>query len=294
LKVGFIVKGLSMATDKIAIYNTRRTLFNTTAPRYDSLIMPAFGPLAERLVEVAAPQPNDRVLDLGTATGAVVLPSSQVASQVVGMDYAPAMLPLARQNTLKTQTKNVTFYQGDMHNLPHPLNTFSLALSSFSFNGIDPGRVLPEVFRILQPGGRLVFQEWGEVDEASKIVKQTIKAYRVEQAEGLLANFRLLGETPKPWDELGDAEDTAQFLGQVGFAEVKILRQQAAIPLEPSTFYLYRTAWTPYQAELTTMPADRRARVKAEIIDRLNTWAEDDGHFIWRPELLQMIAWKGR
>lgn len=281
-----------MTVDETRLNHTRWTLFNTTAPRYNSLVMPALGPLAEILVEVAAPQADDRVLDLGTATGAVLLPAAQTAGQVVGMDYAPAMLPLARQNGLKTQTHNVAFYQGNMSSLPHPANTFTLALSSFSFNGVDPVRVFPEVFRVLQPGGRLVFQEWGEGDEASKLVKKTVKAYRVEQPEGVLVDFRLLGETPRAWDKLGDAEDIAQFLRQAGFCEVKILRQRAAIPFDPLTFYHYRTAWTPYQAELSVMSADDRARVKTEVTHQLRAWAETDGRFVWKPELLQMTAWK--
>jgi ubiquinone/menaquinone biosynthesis C-methylase UbiE len=256
--------------------------------------MPALGPLAKRLVEVAAPQPDDQVLDLGTATGAVSLPVAQMSGHVVGMDFASAMLPLTRQNATEMQLKNVTLYQGDMHRLPHPNNRFSLALSSFSFNGINPLWVFPEVCRVLQPGGRLVFQEWGEADEAGQIVKQTIKAYRVEKAEGLLAEFRLLGETPKAWDELGDAEDIAQYLRQAGFSEVKILYTQGAIPLEPHTFYHFRTAWTPYQVELGAMPAESRTRVEGEIINQLSAWTEDDGRFVWRPELWQMIAWKER
>jgi ubiquinone/menaquinone biosynthesis C-methylase UbiE len=283
-----------MTVDETRLNHTRWTLFNTTAPRYNSLIMPVLGPLAEMLVEVAAPQADDRVLDLGTAAGTVVLPTAQIAGQVVGMDYAPAMLPLARQNGLKTQTHNVAFYQGNMSSLPHPANTFTLVLSSFSFNGIDSVRVFPEVFRVLQPGGRLVFQEWGEGDKASKLVKQTAKAYRLEQPAGVLVDFRLLGETPRAWDKLGNAEDIAQFLRQVGFCEIKILRQRAAIPLEPLTFYHYKTAWTPYQAELGAMSADDGAKVKAEVIGQLNAWVEANGHFIWKPELLQMIAWKGR
>jgi ubiquinone/menaquinone biosynthesis C-methylase UbiE len=281
-----------MVVDETRLNNTRWTLFNTTAPRYDSLIMPALGPLAEKLVDVAVLQPDDRVLDLGTAMGAVALPTAQIAGQVVGMDYAPAMLPLARQNGLKTQAPNVAFYQGDMHRLPHLTNTFTLAMSSFSFNGVDPVRVFPEVFRVLQPGGRLVFQEWGEVDEASKLVKQTVKAYRVEQAEGALADFRLLGETSRAWDKLGNAEDIAQFLRQAGFYEVKILRRRVAIPLDPLTFYHYKTAWTPYQAELGAMSADDRAKVKAEVTSQLRAWAETNGRFVWKPELLQMVAWK--
>ena len=280
-----------MTPDETFLNQTRYHLFNTTAPRYEPLIMPAFGPLAARLVEAAQLQPHERVLDLGTGTGAVGLPAGQVARQVVGLDYAPAMLAIAQRNTLKAQAQNVGFYQGDMHRLPHPANTFAVALASFGFNGVDPERVFREVKRVLQAGGRLVFQEWGEVEEASKIVKQAIKAHKVERAEGFLADLRRLSETLTAWDELNDEEDIARLLGRAGFGEVKILIEREAIPFEPGPFYHYKTAWAPYQAELAAMPDAERTAVETEVVARLSAWAGPDGRFTWKPELVRIIAW---
>jgi ubiquinone/menaquinone biosynthesis C-methylase UbiE len=291
VKVSFIFSGETMPNSHL-LAQTRYTLFNTTAPRYNRLIMPALGPIAAELLKIAGLQPNDRVLDLGTATGAVALPAGPMVDRVTGVDFASAMLPLAQQNARNMQAPNISFYQGDMHQLPHPADTFSLVLSSFSFNSVDPAQVFPEVLRVLQPKGRLVFQEWGETDAASKLVKQTIKRYRVEEAEGALANFRLLGSTPKAWDALGEAEDVARFLREVGFSEVETFHTKAVVPLKPETFYNFRTAWTPYQTEFAAMTAENRTKVKDEILTQLNEWTEPDGFFIWQPELLQMIVRK--
>ena len=279
-------------TNSQLLAQTRYSLFNTTAPCYNRLIMPALGPLAAELLKITDPQPDDHVLDLGTATGAVAFSICQRVGRVVGVDFAPAMLPLACQNAHKIQASNITFYQGDMHHLPHPAHSFSLILSSFSFNSVDPARVLPEVRRVLQPNGRLVFQEWGEADEATKLVKTTIKRHRVEKAEGTLANFRLLGSIPKIWDELGETEDIAQFLQEVGFSEIEIFHAKAAVPLTPAAFYNFRTAWTPYQAELAAMPAETQIKVQGEILAQLNQWAKSNGYFIWQPKLLQMVGHK--
>jgi ubiquinone/menaquinone biosynthesis C-methylase UbiE len=280
-----------MTNDQL-LAQTRYTLFNTTAPRYDQLIMPALGPIAAELLKFAKPRSDDQILDLGTATGAVALPAGQLVDQVTGVDFASAMLPLAQQNARNAQAPNINFYQGDIHHLPHPTDTFTLALSSLSFNSVDPTQVSPEVLRVLQPGGRLAFQEWGETDDASKLVKKTIKQYRVEKAEGTLADFRLLGSTPKAWDELGEVEDIAQFLREVGFKDVKFFHTRATVPLKPETFYNFRTAWAPYQAEFAAISVENRSDVKAEILTQLGQWAKPDGHFIWQPELLQMIAYK--
>ena len=279
-------------TDQAFFDKTRRVLFNTTAARYDNLIMPAFGPLARRLVEVAALKPNESVLDVGTGTGAVALSAAQIGTQAVGIDYAGAMLPLARQNALQQLTDKVAFYQGDMHRLPHRTETFAVALASFGFNGADQGQVFPEIYRVLRPGGRLVFQEWGEVEEASKIVKQAVKRHKVARAEGFLADLRHLVDTPDAWDELDDEEDVARLLRQVGFRNIKILIEQEAIPFEPLAFFRYKTAWTPYQAELAAMPAAERSAVQSEVIEQLSQWTGTNGRFIWEPQLARFMAWK--
>ena len=279
-------------TDQTFIDETRRALFNTTAPRYDSMILPAFGPLARDLVEMARLEPGEPVLDLGTGTGAVAVAATGPANPVTGIDYAAAMLVQAQQNARHNSTSHLAFYQGDMHRLPHRTETFAAALASFGFNGIDPQRVFPETHRILLPGGRLVFQEWGEVEEASKIVKQAVKAHKATQANGFLADLRQLADTPDAWGELEDEEDVARLLRRVGFRQVETLIERAAIPFDPLAFFRYKTAWAPYQAELAAMSAAERSAVQTEVVEQLSQWAGPDGRFIWRPELARFIAWK--
>lgn len=279
-------------TDSNQIYQTRLALFNTTASRYDERIMPAFGPLARRLVNLANLKAADVVLDLGCGTGAVAFLAGRQAGQVVGVDYAAAMLAVARQKSGPGGGNRLLFYQGDMHRLPHRAGLFSVAIASFGFNGVNPGRVFAEIRRLLRPEGRLVFQEWGEIEPASKIVKQAVKAHKVEQATGFLADLRRLAETPDAWDELADEEDIARLLRRTGFRKVDILVEREAIPFTPLDFFNYKTAWTPYQAELAAMSPEGRRAVQTEVVNRLNAWTGPDGRFIWRPELVRIIARK--
>ena len=282
-----------MTPDTQFINQTRRALFNATAPHYNSRILPAFGPLAQSLTKIARLQPSDCIIDLGTGTAAVARSAGLIAQRVVGMDDAPAMFRYAWHNVAEAHLQNqILFYQGDMAHLPHAANHFDVALASFGFNGIDPIQVFPEVQRVLRPGGRLVFQEWAATDAASKVIKQTFKAHRVNQAEGFLADLRRLEAIPKAWDQLGGPPGIIEALRQAGFREVETLIESEAICLEPQTFFRFRTAWAPYQAELSALSASGRAAVETEIIHQLSQWAEPDGRFTWKPELLRMIAWK--
>jgi ubiquinone/menaquinone biosynthesis C-methylase UbiE len=283
--------GTVIMTKDPTLYETRYALFNSTGPRYD-LIMPVFGPLAENLVKLADLQPQEKVLDLGTGTGAAVFPAGRIAQQVVGIDYAPTMLAGATKMVRAAREDHVTFCQGDMHRLPQPDNYFAVALASFGLNGIDPNRVFPEVRRVMKQGGRLVFQEWGEVDDASQLVKQTVQAHKIDRAEGFLAELRCLGQKQRAWDKLGGPEAIADLLQKVGFSRVKTIIEREAIPLEPLTFYRYKTAWTPYQTELAAMSPPARQTVETEALEALRSWTESNGRFIWKPELMRMIAWK--
>jgi ubiquinone/menaquinone biosynthesis C-methylase UbiE len=278
-------------TKDSTLYETRYALFNTTGPRYD-LVMPVFGPLAENLVKLADLQPQEKVLDLGTGTGAAVFPAGRFAHRVAGIDYAPTMLAGAMKIAQETQLKNVVFCQGDMHRLPHAVNCFEVALASFGLNGIDATQVFPEVWRVLKHGGRLVFQEWGEIDDASKLVTQTVQAHKVNQAKGFLADLRRLGQKQRAWDKLGGPEAIADLLQQVGFSRVKTIIERETISLEPLTFYRYKTAWTPYQTELAAMSPAARQTVETEALEALRSWTESNGRFLWKPELMRMIAWK--
>ena len=280
-----------MTSHDPTLYQTRYALFNTTGPNYD-LIMPVFGPLAENLVRLADLQLQEKVLDLGTGTGAAVFPAGRTAQQVVGLDYAPTMLAGAMTTVRAAQENHVTFCQGDMHRLPQPDDYFEVVIASFGLNGIDPVRVFPQIRRVLKNGGRLVFQEWGEVDDASQLVKQTVQAHKIDQAEGFLADLRCLGQTQRAWDMLDGPEAIADLLQQVGFSRVETIVEREAIPLEPLTFYRYKTAWTPYQTELAAMSPAARKTVEAEAINGLSAWTDASGRFMWQPELVRMIAWK--
>jgi L-amino acid N-acyltransferase YncA/2-polyprenyl-3-methyl-5-hydroxy-6-metoxy-1,4-benzoquinol methylase len=110
-------------------------------------------------VAVAALQPGETVLDLGSGGGIDVLLSARRISpggKAYGLDATPAMITLARANAADAGVTNAKFLQGHIEDIPLPDGHVDVVISNCVINlSADKPRVLAEAFRVLRPGGRL-------------------------------------------------------------------------------------------------------------------------------------------
>ena len=109
-----------------------------------------------------------RILDLGCGTGDLTIILARLAGEnvnIVGLDYSPPMLALARRKAIKAGVGHrVSFIHGEATQLPFPDGQFDCVGISFAFRNLtykNPSRLphLSEVNRILKPGGRYVIVE---------------------------------------------------------------------------------------------------------------------------------------
>jgi ubiquinone/menaquinone biosynthesis C-methylase UbiE len=127
-------------------------------PFYDPLVRLMGGDKARRtLLDQAAIQPNDRVLDIGCGTGTMVLLIKHLypQTQVIGLDPDPKALALASRKVQRAHVP-AQLDQGYADALPYPDAIFDLVLSSFMFHHIPADkklRTLREVLRVLKPVG---------------------------------------------------------------------------------------------------------------------------------------------
>ena len=128
--------------------------FDRIAPSYDSWAGGQHERVAARLVEVAAPQKGEHVLDVGTGTGLVAhLVGPKVSpGSVIGIDLSEHMLAIARSK----KSKNVQFLGMAAEQLVFKPGSFDLvtmgeALAYFA----DPTDALAEAHRVLRVDGRL-------------------------------------------------------------------------------------------------------------------------------------------
>ena len=118
---------------------------------------------------------GESVLDIGCGAGLDTILASMMTGptgNAVGVDIVPEMLQRAEHNLIKTSLKNVTFQKASGEDLPFPDNTFEVVISNGVINLIpDKEGALTEIFRVLNPGGRLMVAD----QVASGIVIKDIK-----------------------------------------------------------------------------------------------------------------------
>ena len=111
----------------------------------------------ERAADLAQLRSRDRALDVATGTGdlAIELERRTGPGGVVGMDFAEAMLEIARR-----KAPAISFEQGNALELGYPDDSFDAATVGFGArNFSDLGRGLAEMARVVRPGGRVVVLE---------------------------------------------------------------------------------------------------------------------------------------
>ncbi len=105
----------------------------------------------------AAAPPDGAVLDVGTGPGVLLAELARIRPdlRVVGIDLSADMVAAAKRSASGFGDR-VTAQLGDVTDLPFPDGSFDLVVSSFSLHHwADPAAAVPELARVLRPGGRL-------------------------------------------------------------------------------------------------------------------------------------------
>lgn len=120
---------------------------------------PAFLAIRDRILELAEPRPDDRVVDLGAGTGLLALALAPRVQELVAVDISERMLERLDDAAYADGVHNVTLLVADLRRLPLEDESATLVVSNYAFHHLeDTGKelALAEARRILQPGGRLV------------------------------------------------------------------------------------------------------------------------------------------
>jgi ubiquinone/menaquinone biosynthesis C-methylase UbiE len=115
-----------------------------------------------RLIEILAPQPGERVLEIGPGTGYYTfeMAARLDRGQVDIFDIQQEMLDHVMREANKRGVTNVNPALGDAQSLPYADESFEAVVLITVLGEIpDQDRALNEVARVLKPGGRLIVGE---------------------------------------------------------------------------------------------------------------------------------------
>lgn len=227
-----------------------------------------FVPVVENVIARAELQAGQRVLDLGTGTGAVAERAAAIVGprgQVVGVDISPEMLAQAGQRAAARGLENVAFREGRAEALPADDGSFDVVLASLSLMYvIDRAAAAREIARVLRPGGRLVAAVWSGPEQCDIV--------RFQQTAGSFAP-----PPPVPGVGPGALADAKPFVEQLATAGIR-----ARVETEPLGFDFedFGSAWDVLAGVTTAqLPPERRQQAKEAVLAAMYPDGDGPRHF---------------
>jgi trans-aconitate 2-methyltransferase len=231
------------------------------AERYHRLSNPQLG-WGRRVLERLAPDPNERILDLGCGTGRLTAELFAVMREglVVAVDRSQTMLQqAAAQNTQHAGPHPVDpakvparihVVRADGLHLPFS-DTFDAVLSTATFHWIlDHDLLFASIYRALVPGGRLVAQCGGSGNLAAMLAR----ADALRAREPFAPYFTAWTD---PWN-FATVPDTITRLGHAGFTAIDVWLESTPTTLPDRDTYR-EFLWTVCVREhVSRLPEDLR------------------------------------
>lgn len=169
------------------------------------------------LLDAAALQPNERVLDVGCGTGTLAIQAKlrEPAIDMHGIDGDPGILQRAQAKTKKAGL-DIAYREAMSFELPYSDGHFNCVLSSLFFHHLtleDKRRTFAEIHRVTDKNGRLFVADWGAPQNAL----MRLAFYGIQLLDGFATTGpNVQGRLP-------------ELMRETGFAQVRIVRNIATM-----------------------------------------------------------------
>ena len=145
---------------------------------YDELFVPISIQAIPSILDGLGSLAGKRHLDVACGTGHLVAAAAQRGAISEGIDFAEAMIEVARENY-----PGQKYNQADATQLPFDDASFDAVTCAFGLSHLEyPQEAVDEAFRVLAPGGRFAFTLWFGPDDGNElmaIVKGAVTAHTV-------------------------------------------------------------------------------------------------------------------
>lgn len=190
---------------------------------YDRELVPwLFQHWAEPMVNLVAPEPTSRIVDVACGSGLIVrhlLGRLDASGRVLGVDFDAAMLAYAAESV---DDVRVSWHESDAARLPFETSSVD-RVSCHQGLQFFPERLaaLAEFRRVLESGGRLAVATWGRFEDNPWPAALSGAVGRLLGKEA--------GAGMAVVCDLGDPAELAVLLREAGFEEVVVDEQQRTV-----------------------------------------------------------------
>jgi len=146
----------TLVGDPLAAERQIARAYRLYSPVYDLIFGRVFHRGRVAAIRCAELEPGERVLDVGIGTG-LNLPLYPSDCRIVGVDFSPGMLALARQRIDRLGLTAASVEEMDATRLDFADATFDKAIATYVVSAAPrPAEVLQEMRRVVRPGGTFV------------------------------------------------------------------------------------------------------------------------------------------
>lgn len=248
-----------------------RDIRRTEAENYARDFVPLIAaPLATDLMETAAPEAGEFVVDVACGTGVVTrLAAERVGpdGRVVGVDLTPEMLEVAAATTPPSGV-TIDWRQGSAESLPLPDESNGLAICQLGLMFFpDRAAAVSEMRRVLSPGGRLGVNVPGTMPRLFGIMGDALGRHIDPALPGFVRSVFSLSES-----------ELRGLLHGAHFRDVRITSATKTLPLPPANEFLWQYLQaTPIAGAVLGAAEDRRKALEDDVVARWQEFVDDGG-----------------
>lgn len=226
------------------------------AAAYDAAFTAANHEVARVALERSGLRPGMTVLDIAAGGGALSIPAARMGADVLATDVAPGMLGVLLERAgaegLAVRTEVM-----DGTNLDVDERRFDRVCSEFGVM-FFPEAGLPEMRRVMAPGGKAIVIIWGYPEN----VALTLYRLSIECALGTAA---VASEVPL----IRDPGGLEPMMRAAGFETIELFSHVEALPATSGEdVWAWMSGVSPgYASFLAGLPRDQRTRVREALLE---------------------------
>jgi ubiquinone/menaquinone biosynthesis C-methylase UbiE len=246
--------------------------------------------VSDKLVELAAVETGQRVLDIATGIGEPALTACRKigdSGYLLATDISLEMLAIGRERARHEGLNNIEFKEGDAATVALPSLSFDAALCRWGLMFLpNLSDALENIRMSLVSGGKFAAAVWAE---PAKVPQLNIAMSIVRQYLQLALPF---SETPGPFS-LADLSKLKNFLLEAKFNDAKSEKIRVTFEFDSAEDYVRFTQdiAAPVNMMLANETAEKRAEIWNIVTDKVKSqYMNDNGHVVLDNECICVVA----